>query len=337
MFDIITFGSATRDNFLKLNKENYRIIESDKFLAGQGLCFSKGSKNEINDLCVSIGGGGINTAVTFASQGLKVACVGKIGEDKRGEAIIDGLKKFKVSTKFLKKDKKNPTAFSLILSSKEGERTIFVYRGAANYLKKNEISWKDLKAKWFYLAPFSGELSKLTEPLINFAKKNNMKVAFNPGYNQLKFSLESMKRILSKVDVLILNQEEASMLTRIPYQQEEEIFKKIDVWCKGILIMTKGEAGVVVSDGQYLYRASSLTVKAIDGTGAGDAFGSGFISGIIKKNNIIYAIQLGIANSTSCIKKTGAIDGLLKKGQKWQKIKVIKESCSKSGKCQVKN
>jgi len=92
MFDIITFGSATRDNFLQLKKENHQIIESNKFVTDKGLCFSLGSKIAIENLVISTGGGGTNTAATFALQGLKTAYMGKLGRDKRGEAVIEDLK-----------------------------------------------------------------------------------------------------------------------------------------------------------------------------------------------------------------------------------------------------
>ena len=46
--------------------------------------------------------------------------------------------------------------------------------------------------------------------------------------------------LLDNYNVLIINQEEASFLTGIPYQQEREIFEKLDNWVKGIVVMTKG-------------------------------------------------------------------------------------------------
>jgi len=133
---------------------------------------------------------------------------------------------------------------------------------------------------------------------------------------------------MKKVDVLILNQEEASFLTKIPFNKEKEIFRKIDKFCPGIAIMTKGPLGVVVSDGRYIYKAKALKTKAIDMTGAGDAFASGFISGLIKKKgNIEYAIQLGTANSAACLKEFGAKKGLLVNNQKFEKVKIFKEKC----------
>ncbi len=325
MFDIITFGSATRDVFLRLKKESYQILKKKEFPTGKGLCFSLSSKIEIEDLIMSSGGGGTNSAATFASQGFKTAFCGKVGKDKIGEAIIKELKKFKVSTVFIKKDKKLPTAYSVILSSPQGTRTILVYRAACHFMKFKEIPWKELKAKWFYIAPLSDSLAKLFGPLVKFAKENGIKIAANLGNSQINLGQEILKPILSKIDIIILNQEEASLLTKIPFQKEKKIFQKLNKLIPGIVLMTKAKKGAVVSDGKYIWKAGTRSLKIIEKTGAGDAFGAGFVTGFIKKNNIAYAIQLATANAFFCIQKIGAKNGLLKKGRKFVKIKVQKK------------
>ena len=347
-YDIITFGSATQDIYVKSKK--FLPVLGKTFTTGQGICLSAGSKVKVDDLFFSSGGGGTNTAATFAKQGLKTAWCGQAGDDCFGNLIIAELKRLKISTEFISKTKNKITNTSVFLSYPGKDRTILVYRGASDDLKKSDIPWQKIKnAKWFYLAPFSGKMADLTEYLVDFAKKSKIKIAWNPGYNQLKFPRKTLKNILSKIDILILNKEEASLLTGIPFQKEKEIFKKIDEITKGIAIMTKGGEGVVVSDGKHLFRAPSLGLKFIDATGAGDAFGSGFVSGIIEKvkedkssfppsaNDITFAIQLAMANSGNVIGEWGAKQGLLKKGQKWPKTKVTKELCLENGLCQMKN
>jgi len=326
MFDIITFGSATRDNFLKLKKANHQIIKSGKFLTGKGICFSLGSKIEIDDLVISTGGGGTNTAATFALQGFDVAYVGKIGKDKRGEAIIEDLKRLGIDIRFVLQDKTIPTAYSVILSSGANQTSILVYRGACHFLEKKDIPINKLKAHWFYLAPLKGKLLDSFGFLVDYAKKNNIKVMANIGTEQINLDKRKLKLILAKIDVLSLNQEEASLLTGVPFQQERVLFKKLDKMIKGIAIMTKGEKGAVVSNGKYMWSAPSLLVPIQDATGAGDAFSSGFLSGLIKTNDISFAIKLGLANSVSCIGKIGAKNGLLKGANSpyFKKIKVEK-------------
>jgi sugar/nucleoside kinase (ribokinase family) len=331
-YDVITFGAASEDIYLKSKK--FFPVSDKYFQTGKGLCFTAGSKIEIEDVFLCSGGGGTNSAATFANQGLKVAYCGMIGYDYFGNSIIRELEDLKVKTSLMKKNKNKKTNTSVILTYPGKDKTALVYRGASDSFGKNDIPWREIKAaKWFYMAPSSGKLGELTEYIIDFAKKNKIKVAFNPGYSQLKLPLKQLKRILSKIDILILNQEEASLITKIPFNNEKGIFKKLDGLTQGICIMTKGSGGAVVSDGKYLYSANSIGAKLVDSTGAGDSFGSGFVSGFIKTGKIVYAIQLAMANSVSNIKEFGSKEGLLKGGQGFTKVKVVKISCGPDNIC----
>lgn len=322
MHDIITFGSASQDIFIK--SKSFQEV-SGRFVAGKGICFPLGSKIDIDEIYFSSGGGGANTAVTFANQGFKVAYLGVVGEDLAGRKIIKELKERGVATELISTIKDKPTNHSIILSV-GGERTILVYRGASNFLSDEDISWQKLKtAKWFYIAPLSGKAALIFGKLVDSAKKNNIKVVANLGNSQIKLPAKILHPILKKIDILSLNREEASLLTGIPYQKEKEIFKKLDKLIAGIVIMGRDKEGVIVSDGKYLYQAKPPKIKVVDRTGAGDALGSGFVSGFIKSNgDIIEAIQLGVANSVSCIQKMGSQNGLLKVGQSFPKVKVTK-------------
>ena len=224
-----------------------------------------------------------------------------------------------------------------MLTGVGNERTILVYRGASEELKKENIPWDNLQTKWLYIAPLSGELCHVFEDIIDFAVKNKIRIALNPGACQLALPEKVLRRAISKVDILLLNQEEASILTKISYTKEKEIFKRLDEICPGVVIMTKGEKGVTISDGRYLYRVDGVKTKFVDKTGAGDAFGSGFVSGFIQSSgNIEFGIQLAFGNALSCLTKLGAKNGLLKKGEKFVKVKITKEACAQNGLCKCK-
>jgi len=327
MYDIITFGSATRDLFLK--SKDFKTLKDKRFITGQGLCFNLGSKIYLDDLVFATGGGGTNTAVTFAGQGLKTACIGRVGDDPGGKAILEELDKFKIKG-FVAKDKKIKTAYSIILSVSEKERTILVYSGACHYLTLKDVPFGQLKTKWIYIAGLSGASAKLLLPIINFAKKNKIKVALNPGAGQLALGLKGLKNILSNVNVLILNQEEGARLANLPFKREKAIFEKLDRFVRGIVVMTKGPEGVTVSDGKYIYSAGIFKEKKyVDRTGAGDAFGSGFVAGLIRTNKIEEAIRLGSANGTAVVEELGAKNGLLTKNRyekeaRWKNFKITK-------------
>lgn len=308
-FDVITFGSAAWDVFAKLGSA--ATAESEKFI-NKGICFNVGSKIDLKDLHFFPGGAGTNTAATFANQGFKTAFIGAVGKDIYGQEILKDLRQRGINASFVKKVD-SATNYSVIFDYDGGEdRTIFAYRGASEALEAKDIPFKKLKANWFYLAS-----TKLFKEIIGYGFENKIKIAFNPGKAQLK--LPEISEIFKKVDILLVNQEEASLLTQIPYKNEEEIFKKLGEMCFGIVIMTKGAQGAVASDGEKIYQINSPRVNVVESTGAGDAFGSGFVSGFIKSNeNIESAMQLGIANSVSCIQQIGAKNGLLSKTSKYE-------------------
>lgn len=332
MFDIITFGSAAWDIFIK--PKATKVVSGKSFSTEKGLCFALGTKADIEEIMFASGGGGTNSAATFASQGFDAAFCGMIGDDVSGREIIGDLERRGINTDLVLRTAERPTNHSIVIHSSKNERTILVYRGASEMPGKKDIPWDKLKAKWFYIAPLSGKLANIFRDIVDFAKANGIKVAVNLGNSQIALGAEKLKAILSGIDVIILNQEEASLLTKIPYANEEDIFQKIDSICPGIAIMTKGGKGATVSDGKNMYRAEPIKVKVVDKTGAGDAFGSGFVSGLIQSDgNIERAIELAVANASFNITQLGAKSGILKKGESFKKTKIRKSGCCSDAAC----
>jgi len=308
-YKVITFGSASEDIFV-FSKEFF-----DK-----KLCFPLGDKIEMDKIFTRTGGGGTNAAATFAKQGLKTAYCGSIGKDYAGSSILLDLKRFGISAKFLSFLKDKTTNHSIILSKKEKGKVILVHRDASGYFPK-DFSLNKLKANWFYLAPLSGEYAKQTKKIIDFAYKNKIKIAFNPSKEQIKLYKKSIKSILPKIDVLLTNEKETEML--FGKRNIKTIFKEIKPFLKGAFIIG-GKRGLIGFDGKFIYKTEVLKSKITDLTGAGDAFGSGFVAGLIKGYDMAKAIQLGSANTVACIEEWGAKEGLLTKRKKYKKIKVKK-------------
>ena len=326
MYDIITFGSAAQDIHLK-SKEFKTLNGDGEFATGRGICLALGAKVNIDDIIYTTGGGGTNTAATFAKQGLRTAFCGGIGVDASGLGIVRELKILGIDTKFVVKKKEKHTNTSVIISNEGDDRTILVYRGASDILTEKNIPLKKLKkTQWFYLAPMTDLLCDRFEDIVNYANENEIKVAVNPSKEQLSLPEEKLVNIFSKIDILILNKEEASFLTKVSFNEEENIFKKMREMCPGICVMTKGNEGVVVSDGSYIYSAvADKNKKIVDATGAGDSFASGFLSDYINHDgNIEKAIQLGMANALANLMELGAKNGLLNKDDEFEPVVVTK-------------
>jgi sugar/nucleoside kinase (ribokinase family) len=315
IYDIITIGSATRDGFFE--KVPFVLIKDKRFITQKGIALPLGAKITVPKVHFLTGGGATNTATTFSRQGLKTLAIFRVGKDVSGKTILQEMINEGVDVSFAQIDYVKPTAYSVIFLTKNGERTILSYKGCAENLSSLEIPFNQLKTKWLFLGSL-GKEKNILKKIILWAKRENIKIAINPGRNELHF-LKKNKKYLSYFDVFIVNQEEASFLTGISYQKEKEIFKKLDKWVKGIVVMTKGGKGVSVSNGKTLFEAPSFSKKKpVDQTGAGDAFASGFVSVLIENNNldektIKKAITFASMNASSVIQFIGAKKGILYK------------------------
>ncbi|NOY35612.1 MAG: carbohydrate kinase family protein [bacterium] len=320
MYDIITIGSVTRDVFLKSG--DFHVVKNSdlpdgerSYRTGKAGCFMLGTKLEVPEVAIASGGGGTNTAVGFARQGLKSACVARVGDDGTGKEIAEELKKEGVDPLF-QIDGEHDTAYSTILVAVDGERTILEYRGANDHFKKEETDWDNLKSEWVYIDSLAGD-EDLLRRILEWAKGNGAKVAFNPGKRLIELG-EGLWPFLADIDIFIANEDEFARIAGAEYKQENEaeIFAKIGEIVKGISVMSKGSRGVEVSSGENHYTAGVPDSPVVDRTGAGDSFGSGFVSGYIQSGgDIEYAIRLGTANATSVVRYFGSKKGLLKKGE----------------------
>lgn len=350
-FDVITVGTATRD--IILSSELFKVVhdpahlETLGFPTGDAQCFALGGKIDIAAPLLSTGGGATNAAVTFARQGFKTAALIKIGKDAPADEIIKELKQEKI-TSLAMQEKNNNTAYSVVLLAPGGERTILHYRGASEDLTERDLPLQKLNAAWIYIVPGTIPF-EVIDKLISYAKSKGSRIAINPSKYYIEMGIKGLRPLLEKSDVVLMNKEEGVYLTGIPYENENGIFEKLDEIVSGVVVMTDGPKGLVVSDGAHRYRAGIFADNgAKDRTGAGDAFGSGFVAGLLHADrksrvadraraksairdtryapsDIEYAIRLGSANATSKIEHMGAKGGLLTKKEfenspRWGKL-----------------
>lgn len=307
---IASIGSALQDVFL-LDQEDFTTScdEEKKMCVFNRLTL--GTKIDIDRINFSVGGGATNVAVTFARQGLAAVFLGTVGHDPAGQAVLAKLDEEGVDTSFVKYSRKYNTGYSVLLLAPNGERTIMTYRGASNRYDLIEVDNLDkIKPDWLYASTLSGDMVKLAEVFAK-CRKLGIKIMFNPG----KYELEEpakLKALLEDVEVLILNKEETMQLVSGSTMEELLAHALNLVKC---MIVTDGQDGVLASDGKVKVRAGIYEdVKAVDRTGAGDAFGSGFLSQYVMGKSLKESIIFASANSTSVVAHIDAKTGILRKG-----------------------
>jgi len=312
MYDVITIGSATVDMFCKTDAELISINGLGK--KQELIAYPVGSKIVINDLTSEIGGGGTNTAVSFSRLGLKTAYLGMLGKDENSKKIIELLKKEKID--FLGDfDTKNQTGYSVILDSIKDDRTILTFKGANDFFKFNER--KKYNTKWFYLCSMTGKSFLEMEKIAKYAQKKNIKIAFNPSSYIAKLGFAKIN-FLKYIDVLILNKEELGELNNNSYTDENSILTdilKISYLGPKIVVVTDGSDKIRAYSKDLYYTIKPKKVKVLETTGAGDAFASTFIAGIIMNKTIEKSLIAGIINSQSVVQSYGAKNILLTKNK----------------------
>ncbi len=302
--DIVTVGSGVVDMFLGTDLEE----------SGGKMCVPIGDKIIVKNCGFSTGGGGTNAAVSFSRLGMKTGFIGKLGKDENASLILNELKNEKVL--FLGKQGNELTGFSAVIDSVKLNRTILTFKGANDNLKFKDVHLSGLHTNWFYFSSMLNESFKTQEKLASYAFKKKIKIAYNPSIYVTKLGAAKLHGILKFTDILILNDEEAADLVG-----SADAFRKLHKLGPRIVCVTHGDKGNSVSNGDFVYTAIAHKVGVVEKTGAGDAFGSGFVAGMIKFSDVEKAMQYGSLNAESVIQKYGAKNGLLSSGEIEKRIK----------------
>ncbi len=324
-YDVITLGSNTIDVYVYTKKGMYHLLRRKN---QQELAFDLGSKIEVDKIRFSTGGSGTNTAVCLRRLGLNVAYLGKLGNDENRKLVLDMLKKERVQ--FLgTKDKKHMTGYSVILDAIGHDRTVLAYKGANDHLKLKDIALKKINSKWVYLGSMLGESFNTVKRLIPILKKKGIKIMFNPSSYQAKWGVKKLAVLLQNSEMLVMNKEEARDLLNTRTTNIEYLLKKLHKINQGMVLITDGSRPAHCFEGKHMYTAYPRKVRIKETTGAGDAFASSFLAGTIIKNDIIFALKLGLLNSESVITHMGAKEKLLTKKEIYAKLKKTKLKITK--------
>jgi len=312
MLDVVSIGSATLDIFLK--SDQFKI---DRHEQGVYLCEKYEGKIEAQELVMASGGGATNSAVSFARNDLRTAPIIEMGKDPASETILSELEREGLDLSFVVREENETTAVSVILLSGAGGNSIVTYRGASKMLTAGDIPFDKLgmilkPGGWVYLTSVGGDM-ELVEKILSWGKEKERKIYWNPGAAELRAIQNSEFRIQNyKVDVLQLNRQEASDFFGVNFT-DEEIWKAehCPTSPETILIITDGARGGRVCHGGKCLWYKGIKTKMVDSTGAGDAFGSGFVIGLMKGKSIEESIELGKKQAASVVSFIGAKQGLM--------------------------
>jgi len=136
--------------------------------------------------------------------------------------------------------------------------------------------------------------------------KKGVKFAYNPSEYLIR--KENLNPLLKICDILVLNKEEAQLLTK-----NKDLLKGLHKLGPKIVVVTDDKNKIQCSDGKERYYLMPHKVKVVEKTGAGDAFASGFVAGIIRDKGIENSLKLGLEESENVIRFRGAKNNLIRR------------------------
>ncbi len=307
--DILAVGDTVTDAFIKMVDETAYTFKDDK---GNWLAIPFGSKIPFDHAEVIAGvGNAANAAVSMTRLGLNTALATNVGSDGFGREIIAAFQKNKIDTRLVRINAGKASHYHYVLWYKE-ERTILVNSVDFNYywphLRPDEIP------EWIYFSSVGKYGEDYHDQIADWLDKHpEVKLAFQPGTFQMNLGVERLKRIYAHSEVLVLNREEAVLVTGGSYDNLHDLMDRLHGLGAKIAVITDGPDGAYASDGQQrlkmpLYPDPSPPKER---TGAGDAFASTFVAALAKGNSLEGALQWAPINSMSVVQQTGAQAGLL--------------------------
>lgn len=265
-FDVIVVGELNID--LILNQIDGFPVIGKEILADQ-MTLTLGSSSAI---CAS----------NMSSLGLKVAFIGKLGNDIFGQFIIDDLKAKGVDTSLIIVEDNLKTGATIALSYDE-DRAMVTHQGAMSDLGIDDIDEQQLKlakhlhfSSYFFQPGFKNSLHSLFKKAKNAGLTTSLDVQWDPSE---KWDLD-LRKVLPSVDVFIPNEIELQKLTN--QNNLELAIENIKNICKYTVVKCGNKGSILSYNNKITVKKPFLNKNVMDTIGAGDSFNAGYISKFVK-------------------------------------------------------
>lgn len=251
------------------------------------------------------GGKGSNQAVAANRAGADITLVTKVGNDVFGQTALDFYKKENMNTEYIFIDQQKETGTALIMVDEvTGQNEILVVSGACDNITAEETKKAEqlIDEAGIVLLQLEVNMDAIVKVIDMAHEKGKMVVLNTAPAQKLPDSL------LKKVDIVTPNEVEAGILTdmKVETEQDAEMAAKV-LMDKGVrsVVITMGKNGVFVMTADRKEFIPSKKVKAIDTTGAGDAFNGGFVTALSEGKDIFEAARFGNIVGALSVTKVG--------------------------------
>lgn len=261
----------------------------------------------IDNATLTVGSSSVIFACGAARLGLKVAFVGKCGNDAFGQFMLDEMQKNNIDTSHVIKVNKGTTGLSVILN-RGVDRAILTFPGLISALQADEIS-NDLlgQARHLHVASYflQTSLAANLPGLFSRARSLGLSTSLDTNYDPTE-QWSGFDALLAVTNVFLPNEKEACSLTATGEAQAAADVLQEKVETLAIKMGAKG--ALSVKAGQRI-QVPSLPVKVVDTVGAGDSFDAGFLYGYLNDWPLEKMLRLGAVCGALSTQKAGGQAG----------------------------
>lgn len=246
---------------------------------------------------MSCGGGpATNAAVTISRLGFKAAFAGYLGDDLYGEKHYQELQEQDVNTEFVVRGK-SATPLSMVLVKPNGNRALINYKGETKALPIDAVDFSPLKTK---VMLFDGHQPYLSMKLASQARAAGIPTVLDAGSVH-----DGTMALIGEIDYMVCSEKFAQQFTG----DVEKTLARLSKVAPAVVI-TLGERGLIWQKGKRRGESPAFPVKAIDSTGAGDAFHGAFAAALAAEMEWQDVLRYASAAGALCCTKVGARTGL---------------------------
>lgn len=269
-------------------------------------------ETEVSSLQFLPGGSAANVAVGLSRLGEEVYFLGAVGQHAYTSFLLDSMEK--VRRDHIQIVDEASSGMVMVLVDKQGLRTMYTYPGANVQYEVSQVP-DDFCLDLDFLHLSSPHLSSAEQLFAWKKKKPQLRISFDPSSLLTKKGLGPIEALLAETDILFVNRSELQDLVgdRIVEQALQDLH---GLGVKEIFVKLGKEGAVYSSVTERIY-LPSLTVKAVDSTGSGDAFAVGVLYGLSKGWDKGKVLQAGITLGARVVQQVGARTGLPYAGE-WE-------------------
>ncbi|KZV14507.1 adenosine kinase [Dorcoceras hygrometricum] len=260
---------------------------------------------------ITIAGGSVANTIRGLASGFGVPCgiIGACGNDDQGSLFITNMASSKVDLSRLRL-KNGSTGQCVCLVDELGNRTMRPCLSTAVKVKADELTTADLKGSKWLLLRYAIFNIEVIQAAIKFAKQEGVYVSLDLASFEMvrKFRLPLLQLLESgSIDLCFANEDEAAELLRWSDNSvdPETAIEFLAKHCQ-YSVVTLGSKGCIARHGKEVVRIPAIgEAKAIDATGAGDLFASGFLYGLVKGLSLEECCRIGSCSGGSVIRSLG--------------------------------